>query len=294
MNTADVTAPVSHVDAEKELEYPSCPICSGEQRETLYANFGVHNVVRCTGCTVYYLYPRLTEAAINRFYEQDSYFEGGDSGYSVTGYSEQERALRATFKKLMQNLDERSLTGGSLLEIGCGFGYLLQEAEPYFSYRAGTEFSPSGAERARRHANVIYEGGVDALPDDASFDCLIGTQVIEHVYDPLAFIRKLIRFGRPGGTVVLSTPDIGGLLKRVMGRRWPSFKIPEHVLYFDAATLSSLMQEAGLADVARLPHPHAFPLSLIASKLHVPFPRALGNMNVWVPATSVALYGKIQ
>src|SRR5690349_19741053 len=128
-----------------DLEYPACPMCDSAQRETLYADIAKgYNVVRCKDCAMHYLYPRLNEAAITRFYQGDEYFAGGDSGYSDTSYEDQERSLRATFSKMMQHLKTRGLTGGSLLEIGCGYGYLLQEAEGYFDRRVGTEFSSEG------------------------------------------------------------------------------------------------------------------------------------------------------
>ncbi|MGE3468665.1 MAG: class I SAM-dependent methyltransferase, partial [Pyrinomonadaceae bacterium] len=86
------------------------------------------SVVRCTECSMHYLYPRLNEAAMQRFYREDDYFVGGVSGYSDSSYSDQERALRSTFRCLMDNMKKRGLAGGSLLEVGCGYGYLLAEA----------------------------------------------------------------------------------------------------------------------------------------------------------------------
>jgi hypothetical protein len=86
---------------------------------------------------------------------------------------------------------------------------------------------------------------------------------------------------------------MGGMLRKTMGRRWASFKVPEHVLYFDAATLSSVMRDAGLTGLEVLPYPHAFPFGLIASKLHLPSPAAIRKLNVWVPATTIAVYGKV-
>lgn len=277
-----------------ELEFPTCPLCHSERRETSYGQFGEHKIMRCQDCQVHYLYPRLTESAMHRFYKNDSYFEGGDSGYSDTSYSDQERALSATFKRLMRNLHKRTLTGGSLLEVGCGYGYLLEEAKEYFSRRVGTDFSPQGVQLASAKADEVHEGGIEQIPAAANFDCVIATHVIEHIYQPLEFVKQLIRRTKPGGTVVLAAPDMGGMLRKVMGHRWASFKIPEHVIYFDAVTLSALMREAGLIDIEKLPYPHAFPLALIASKFRLPMPAALGKANIWVPATTVALYGKVR
>lgn len=276
-----------------ELEYPDCPLCESGRRETSYDNFGVYKVMRCLDCRLYYLYPRLSESAMRLSYASADYFEGGETGYSDTGYSEQERALRATFKRLMQNLHRRGLTGGSLLEIGCGYGYLLDEAEEFFEQRVGTDYSPHAVQMASKKADEIYEGGVAQITSGEKFDCAIATHVIEHVYEPLEFVKQLINHVKPNGAIVLAAPDMGGMLRKAMGRRWASFKIPEHILYFDAATLSTLMRQAGLTDIQPLPYPHAFPLGLIASKLNIPFPRVLSNTNVWIPATTVALYGKV-
>ncbi len=276
-----------------ELEFPPCPLCYSERRETSYGQFGEHKIMRCQDCQAHYLYPRLTESAMRRFYTNDNYFEGGDSGYSDTSYADQEGALSSTFKRLMRNLHKRNLTGGSLLEVGCGYGYLLEEANEYFSHRVGTDFSPQGVRLASAKADEVYEGGIEQIPVAAKFDCVIATHVIEHVYQPLEFVKQLISHTEPSGTVILAAPDMGGMLRKVMGHRWPSFKIPEHVVYFDAVTLSALMRRAGLIDIEELPYPHAFPLALIASKLRLPFPAALGKANIWVPATTVALYGNL-
>jgi SAM-dependent methyltransferase len=179
------------------------------------------------------------------------------------------------------------------LEIGCGYGYLLDEARSFFRRRVGTEFSLEGAEIARATGAEVFVGGVEQVPSESKFDSVIGTQLIEHVYQPLPFVKRLADYTKPGGHIILATPDIGGVLRKVMSRRWPSFKVPEHVLYFDYQTLSSLMLRAGLSDVERLPYPHAFPLGLITAKFGFKLPPWLGGFKAWVPATTVAAYGRV-
>ena len=226
-------------------------------------------------------------------YREPSYYEGGACGYADTSYTAQEQALRATFKQVLRNLAKRELTGGDLLEIGCGYGYLLDEARSWFDRRAGTEFSAQGAEIAGKTGAKVFVGGIEQVPPERNFDCIIATQVIEHVYEPLTFIRQLASHTKRGGHIVVATPDIGGVLRRAMGRRWPSFKAPEHVVYFDFRTLSMLMQQAGLTNLRSLPYPHAFPLGLITAKFGLPMPPLLARLNVWVPATTVAAYGRV-
>src|SRR6266536_703484 len=195
-------------------------------------------------------------------------------------------------RRLRHNLAKRGLTGGDLLEIGCGYGYLLDEARLFFNRRVGTEFSPQGAEIARITGAEVFVGGIEQVPPQHKFNCVVATQVIEHVYEPLSFVKRLANRTKPGGHIILATPDIGGALRRVMGLRWPSFKAPEHVVYFDFQTLSSLMRQAGLQGVRRLPYPHAFPFGLIATKFGFTLPPLLAHLKIWVPATTVAAYAR--
>jgi SAM-dependent methyltransferase len=276
-----------------KLEYPVCLMCGSDRRKFPFRLHDPYTIARCTTCGFYYLYPRIIEGAMQEAYRQPSYYEGGACGYTETSYATQQSALRATFKRLLHNLVDRRLTGGVLFEIGCGYGYLLDEARPYFDRRVGTEFSVEGAEIARATGAEVFVGGIEQIPAERRFDCILAIQVIEHVYQPLTFVKQLISHTQPGGHIVVATPDIGGVLRKVMGRHWPSFKVPEHVGYFDFKTLSRLMEKAGLSDVRRLPYPHAFPLSLITAKFGLNIPSGLGCLKIWVPATTVAAYGRL-
>ena len=62
-------------------------------------------------------------------------------------------------------LPDSGLTGGDLLEIGCGYGYLLDEARAFFERRVGTEFSPQGAEIARATGAEVFVGGIEQSSD---------------------------------------------------------------------------------------------------------------------------------
>ncbi|PYI42459.1 MAG: hypothetical protein DMF12_06820 [Verrucomicrobia bacterium] len=283
----------STANVSAKLEYPACPVCGSDQRQFPFRLHRPYSVACCTACGFHYLYPRLIESAIQEAYRESSYYEGGACGYADASYTAQESALRATFKRLLHNLAGRGLTSGDLLEIGCGYGYLLDEARPFFDRRVGTEFSAQGAEIARKTGADVFVGGIEQVSLERKFDCVIATQVIEHVYEPLTFVRQLANHTKPGGHIVIAAPDIGGALRKAMGRRWPSFKAPEHVLYFDFWTLSALMHQAGLTNVRRLPYPHAFPLGLLTAKFGLTMPPLLARPKVWVPATTVAAYGRV-
>lgn len=278
------------VIADADLEVTVCPFCGDSKSSVVTRAFAPCLVVRCRSCSLSYLSPRWKEGLVRELYSRDDYFEEKGAGYS--GYDRQAEALKRTFIQLVRNLERHGLTGGDLLEIGCGYGYLLQAARPFFSTTTGTDYSNLAVDRARAVADAVYRGGLESLPAGRTFDVVILNQVIEHVYRPLSFLKELREWIRPGGRLVLATPDMNSPLRYLLGSRWPSYKIPEHVIYFTEATLSAVLRAAGFVGIGRLPYPHAFPLGLLLEKFHLPRPGRLDRLPIWVPWTTLALYGE--
>lgn len=273
-----------------DLERSPCPLCGGEERREEVYVFSPFAVARCQGCGLWYLHPRLAEPLMHASYADDAYFEGGTAGYS--SYQAQEATLRPTFRRFLRELARRGMTGEKLLEVGCAYGFFLDEARTFFQHRTGTDYSPAAIDRARGRADRLILGGLGELPAGELFDCIACVHVIEHIYDPVAFLRHLGRHLRPGGWVVLATPDMGSFWRPLMRRRWPFFKIPEHVTYFDQRSLQELLRRGGLEAAQPLPYPSLFSLELIGEKLGVRLPSALKDLQVPLPATTIAAAGR--
>jgi len=279
-------------DIPDGLETVPCLLCGSTHRRTMGIPCPPFGLVRCADCGLVYLSPRLSEAAMLARYRNGDYFAGRDVGYD--DYGRQEVSLRATFRRFLRRLAARGLAGGRLLEIGAGHGFLLDEARDMFIRREGTEFDPDGDRKAAARADRVYRGGIEAVPPGARFDLVIANQVIEHVYDPVGFLAAIKTRINAGGALVLATPWMNGFWFRILGRRWPSFKIPEHVAFYDPDCLRELMENAGYRYGGRIPYPHAFPLGLIAQKLGLRLPGSLARISAWLPATTVAVYGTVE
>lgn len=276
-----------------DLETPPCPLCGSREIARRGPREGPFGAVRCR-CGMWYLAPRLAEEAMAAAYRQESYFEGEGPGYS--SYLAQEETLRRTFRHLIAALERRGMAGGRLLEIGCAYGFFLEEAAAAFAETVGTDFSPEIALRAKGRADRVLVGGLEALDPGERFDLVASIHVIEHVYDPVAFVARAREHLAPGGWLVLATPDMGGFWRHLLGPRWPFYKMPEHVTYFDRGTLARLLAAGGFEDVRPIPYASYFSLGLVAEKLGVPrgapLPRALERLWLRLPATTVALAGR--
>lgn len=281
---------MTYQPAPSELEHVACPACGGDE-PTLRYDLSPYRVVQCATCALSYLSPRLSETTMLRFYQDDKYFENGDVGY--LGYLQQEKALRYSFRRLLRHMHRRRLDGGTLLEVGCGYGFLLDEAKPYFDYRVGIDLS-TAVERATERADRVYQGDLDTLPTGERFDCIILVSVIEHVHNPVGYLRALRDRLRPGGKVVVATPNVDSIFRRLLGARWPAFQVvPEHVGFYNGPTLSALLTRAGFSGVTSLPFVRAYPANMVIEEFNV-WPRLfgpLGNRNVAFPGYMVARCG---
>ena len=132
------------------------------------------------------------------------------------------------------------------------------------------------------------------LPAHDRFDCIILVSVIEHVHNPVSYLRTLHERLRPGGKLVIATPNVDSIFRRLLGRRWPAFQVvPEHVGFYNGSTLSALMTRAGLRGVRSLPYVRAYPANMIIEEFNV-WPGIfgpLGNRNVAFPGYMVARCG---
>jgi len=278
--------------AESDLETVMCPICKSLNMSIIHI-LTPFRVVLCKDCSLIYLNPRLIESVMRRVYQGKDYFvQGGDTGYR--DYLTQENSLRITFRRFLKELRKHGMTSGRLLEVGCGYGYFLDEARNFFSYRAGIELSEEAGSHAQRLSGAeIHIGNVGLLPPEfKNFTIIVIINVIEHIYDPIKFLLFLKQRLLRGGTIFIATPDIGSFWYRIMKSKWPSFKIPEHVAFYTERTLKMLLQKSGFHNVRRVPFHHAFPLGLIAGKFGMNIQGRLGQIPVWIPKTMIALSGQ--
>src|SRR5262249_9684806 len=72
----------------------------------------------------------------------------------------------------------------------------------------------------------------------------VSYHVIEHVPSPRSELRELRRIIKPGGWLVMETPNIANLWYKLLGARWRQF-IPDHIFFFTPQTLTRLCEESG-------------------------------------------------
>src|SRR5262249_39574991 len=126
--------------------------------------------------------------------------------------------------------------------VGCARGDFLRIARDCFDV-SGVEPNPELADSASQIAPV-YRDVIERTPW-SGFDVVASFHVIEHVDSPRAFIAAAADRLKPGGLLVIETPNIDSLPFKLLKSRWRQF-IPEHYFFFSPNTMSRLLAEHGL------------------------------------------------
>lgn len=137
--------------------------------------------------------------------------------------------------------------GAKLLELGSGSGVTLARMQSLGWEVAGVEVDPEAVKAARARGVKVYQGDLPSqkFPDN-TFDAVFSSHVIEHLHDPAAVVSECARIVRPGGLVVLLTPNIESLGHRKYGVAWIGLDPPRHLSLFTRSALQSVAERAGL------------------------------------------------
>lgn len=136
---------------------------------------------------------------------------------------------------------------GRTLDVGCGSSVILQSLND----AVGLDVRHSKLRYMRRYDVPVVRGSAEALPlRDASLDCVICSQVVEHLPAGLAVFDELVRVVRPGGLLIVGTPDYATIAWRVIEPiyTWvaPGAYGHEHITHYTRASLEQVAAERGL------------------------------------------------
>src|SRR5438876_709951 len=102
---------------------------------------------------------------------------------------------------------------------------------------------------ARRRGLAVHRGTPDDFQPARRYALITAFDVIEHLPEPAAFLRRLAGWLAPSGLLALTLPDIASVPARAMGRHWYYYAPPDHVHYFTPATIRALVAAHGFRDV---------------------------------------------
>lgn len=243
----------------------ACPLCDGHESARHVEKDG-HAIVRCVACGLVFAAERPSAAELRALYADPSYFAGERYYLDYLAF---ERNHRRLARRLLRELARHAPARGRLLDVGAAAGFFLDEARRDGWQVAGVEPSPGMSRHARESLGLdVTEGTLaDVTLPVASFDAVCFIDSIEHLSEPRATLAQALELLAPGGIVSVLTPNVESTLARVMGRAWPHYTPPEHLLYFSRSTLCRLLGSAGMRVESVSTLGHYFSLAELGNKL---------------------------
>ncbi len=202
-----------------------------------------HRINGCAGCGI----GGLDRDPIN--YASDDYRVNVDGDHGIDGFAQIHDWEQAS---LLEVIGTSGLSGIAIADVGCGGGRFLDllagfTEGPTIAVEPTASFHPE----LRRKGHATFPTAQGAIAEwRHAIDLTVSFDVIEHVEDPTAFARDLKSLAKPGGRIIVGTPNMDQLLLRLMPQEFGAFFFRQvHRWYFTQRSLELSLESAGLKNI---------------------------------------------
>ena len=142
---------------------------------------------------------------------------------------------------------------GKILDIGCGPGVFLSGLSEEWE-KVGVDISKKALESCSRFAITCRGEFTNLKFADNEFDVISIQHVIEHLHDPISYVREICRTLRPGGILVLATPDFDCGCARFFGKNFRMLHDNGHISLFTSFSVVQMVEDYGF-EVIQVDYP---------------------------------------
>lgn len=233
----------------------NCAICQNSNYKILYKpNFDIkkvdynifsarrlpdkihYRIVKCKKCGLIYSNPIFEDEKINSLYQR-----------SKLTYDEEIKQINDTYVKYFTKYINYIANRGSLLEVGCGPGFFLRQAQKMnFKEVFGIEPSLNAVKKADPLVKPFIIQGIikKGIFDNKQFDVICNFQTIDHLINPNDFLQISHSLLKKEGIIIGINHNIKSWTARLLGEKCPMIDI-EHIYLFDKKTIRKIYEKNG-------------------------------------------------
>lgn len=259
-------------------EHIPCPLCGTDKaqvvllgRDRLFGLPGEYPIVACQGCSLRYVNPRPTMAALGRHYP-DNYLPvrpPEDMPKVVRSLTQLLLSMRwIKYTRRLEGAIGRIPNGTRVVDVGCGRNDLLRRlSKARGCVGIGIDTKAEVVEYIRKVLSMqAIEGTLlTAGLQEQSADLVTMNEYLEHEPDPAPVLQEARRITRTGGHLVVEVPYSGGLVAKTMGKTWSQLDVPRHLVFYTPETLETMLARAGykMIHVEPFGAPFSFGISVL-------------------------------
>lgn len=213
----------------------ACPLCTSLD-VTDMSNFSGIRVASCQTCGFWFSRDIKDATEIDRFYVE---------GYQDQRHMDGQRVNATVNADLIRSFLPR-LSGKSVLDIGSGFGFLLDRLKVERATRlAGVELSEAQRRYSIDTLKLETFSRMEALAVSDQFDVIVLFEVIEHIPEPLDLLSAACKHLKDGGSLIVGTDNFSSRIVKILGQGFPKWIPHEHVSFFTPRSLTSALARSG-------------------------------------------------
>lgn len=199
---------------------------------------------RCADCDALSIDP-VPENRLTEIYPQNYYsFSSVNTSFFTNIKMKLDRSL---FRSILRPITGCQL---SVLDIGGGSGWLLTEAckvDSRISYTMVVDIDSKAESIARKAGHDYYCGPIEDFETFSRFDLILMLNLVEHVKDPVAVLSAVGRLLKPGGRILIKTPNYDSIDARIFrSSYWGGLHCPRHWILFTPLSFRRVADAAGL------------------------------------------------
>lgn len=244
-----------HVEPVTPPNTMICPVCSDPRIKPwmhvsdYFLTGEYFGIMQCSACTHRFTVPQPAPEEIGKYYETKRYLSHTDEAKDLTGRIY--RLIRGVNLQNKHSLVCNFKQGGSILDIGCGTGHLLEFFRNRGWKTTGIEPAAQPRQFAREHLKleVFDEPELTNLPG-GSFSVVSMWHVLEHVPNPSQRIQEVYRLTAQDGIAVFALPNPESYDAFFYKQYWAAWDVPRHLHHFSAKSFTQLAVNAGFELIA--------------------------------------------
>jgi len=238
----------------------ACPACGEHEFRTLFRGtdrlFGTTRedflIVECRQCRLIRLFPWPDPERLHQYYPPDYWFDPAASAADSLAELWRRIVIRDHVRFVRRAL-AAAPPDSLVLDVGCGGGLFLRELHLPEHRAFGLDFSLDAASVAWSTNGVpVACGALTRAPfRPRSFGLITMFHVLEHLYDPAAYLEAARELLVPDGRLVVQVPNAGSWQFLLFGAHWNGLDVPRHLINFRESDLEALLESAGFEIVRR-------------------------------------------
>jgi SAM-dependent methyltransferase len=212
-----------------------------------------YTLLRCARCGLVAVSP--IPPSTNEIYAAPDYFSGAAKGFGYVDYDADKEAMRGVFQEYLAQAEKLLPMKDKLLDVGAATGFFVALAEARGWKGEGIEVSDYAAAKGRDRGLRIITGTLESVAlVPGTYGVVTMFDVIEHVRDPRTAISLAADVLGKNGVLLVTTPDAGSVLARLLRAHWHLVVPPEHLYYFTKQSMTVLLESLGF-DTISITHP---------------------------------------